>query len=195
MNTAPLGEQPAARRRWGLWAAFAAAAALLVLLAVGMTLNPRELPSALIGKPWPAMVLPQLGSAAADGAPIGAAQLRGKPRVLNVWASWCAPCREEHPALLELARQLKAQGRADQLIGVNYKDPNADATRWLGRLGNPYATTLVDANGRLGIELGVYGVPETFLIDARGIIVWKHVGVLTPELIAREVMPRLEGRS
>lgn len=165
--------------------------ALLALLAVGMSLNPRELPSVLIGKPWPALALSTLDG----GPPVGASHWAGKPRVINLWASWCASCREEHPALLALARQLQAQGRADQLIGLNHKDRGDDARDWLARLGNPYAQTLVDADGKLAIELGVYGAPETFVIDARGTIVWKHVGPLTEALIATEILPRLELRS
>lgn len=187
MNSRP------SRPRWGLWGAFAAALALLALLGVGMTRDPRELPSVLIGKPWPAMALPQLGGAA-EGRPMGPDHWRGKPRVVNLWASWCATCRIEHPALLDLSRTLQAQGRADQLIGLNYKDRPGDALAWLDRLGDPFATSLVDADGRLAIELGVYGAPETFVVDAHGTIVWKHVGALTPELIAREILPRLEER-
>ena len=181
----------ALRRHWILSTSLVAALALLLLLAVGLTRDPRELPSALIGKPWPDMALPQLGSSAAGGEPIGPAQLRGKARLVNVWASWCAVCVDEQPALLGLAKTLRAQDRADQLISINYKDRTQDANAWLRRYGNPFATTLVDADGRMGIELGVYGAPETFLIDAQGTIVWKHVGALTPEVIAREVMPRL----
>jgi cytochrome c biogenesis protein CcmG/thiol:disulfide interchange protein DsbE len=183
------------RRRWGVSLTLLAALALLGLLAVGMTRDPRELPSVLIGKPWPDLALPQLGSAAADGEPIGLAQLRGKARLVNVWASWCAVCVDEQPTMLKLAQTLRDQGRADQLIGLNYKDKLTDATAWLQRYGNPFATTLVDADGRMGIELGVYGAPETFLIDAQGVIVWKCVGELTPEMIVKEVLPRLGASS
>jgi len=179
------------RRRWILSASLLAALALLLLLAVGLTRNPRELPSALIGKPWPDMALPQMGSSAPGGDPIGPAQLRGKARLVNVWASWCAVCVDEQPVLLELAKTLRAQGRADQLISINYKDKTQDASAWLRRYGNPFATTLVDADGRMGIELGVYGAPETFLIDAQGIIVRKYVGALEPEKIQREILPAL----
>ncbi len=177
-----------AKPSWKLWLAAGLIGALLALLAVGMSLNPRELPSVLIGKPWPALRLATLEG----GAPQGAADWAGRPRVLNLWASWCASCREEHPALLALARQLQAQGRGDQLIGLNYKDRGSDAQAWLRRLGNPYAANLVDADGRLAIELGVYGAPETFVVDARGTIVWKHVGPLNEALIAAEILPRLE---
>lgn len=183
------GPAKAARPRWGLWAALAAVVALLVLLAAGMGRDPRELPSVLIGKPWPAMALPQLE----DPTPVGPAQWAGKPRVINLWASWCATCSEEHPALLELAAQLRAQGRSDQLIGLNYKDKPADARAWLARLGNPFQTSIVDADGRLAIELGVYGAPETFVIDAHGVIVHKHIGALTPEVIRARILPLLQG--
>ena len=183
------------RRHWVISVALLAALALLLLLAVGLTRDPRELPSALIGKPWPDRALPQLGSAAADGDPVGPAQLRGKPRLVNVWASWCAVCVDEQPTLLALGETLREQGRADQLIGLNYKDTRSDATAWLQRYGNPFATVLTDADGRMGIELGVYGAPETYLIDAQGTIVWKRVGELTPDLIAKEVLPRLGAHS
>ncbi len=182
---------PARPRRWALHATLAAVVALLVLLAVGMTRDPRELPSVLIGKPWPAITLPQLDR---NAPPIGPAELLGKPRLINLWASWCGTCRDEHPVLLELAKTLAAQGRADQLIGLNYKDAAPDATAWLERLGNPFSSILVDADGRLAIELGVYGAPETFIIDAQGTIIWKHVGALTPDVVSREVLPRLEGK-
>jgi cytochrome c biogenesis protein CcmG/thiol:disulfide interchange protein DsbE len=188
--SAPAGT---AKMRWGLWCGLLAALALLVVLAIGMTRDPRELPSALIGKPWPAMALPVLQQDAAETAQFsGPEQWRGQPRLINLWASWCATCGEEHPALMALADTLKAKGRADQLIGLNYKDKTENAAAWLQRLGNPYASSLSDAQGKLAIELGVYGAPESFVIDAAGVIVWKHVGALTPQLIAKEVMPRLE---
>jgi cytochrome c biogenesis protein CcmG/thiol:disulfide interchange protein DsbE len=183
------------RRRWALSLTLVAALALLLLLGVGLTRDPRELPSTMIGKPWPNRALPQLGSAAANGEPIGPAQLRGKARLVNVWASWCAVCVDEQPVLMKLGQTLRQQGRADQFIGLNYKDKMPDATLWLGRYGNPFATVLVDADGKMGIELGVYGAPETYLIDAQGTIVWKHVGELTPDLITREVLPRLGATS
>lgn len=183
------------RRHWILTLSAVAALALLLLLAVGMTRDPRELPSMLIGKPWPDMALPQLGSTAAGGGAIGPAQLRGKPRLVNLWASWCNVCADEQPVVMALGDTLRAQGRGDQLIGLNYKDSAKDATAWLQQQGNPFGMTLVDADGRMGIELGVYGAPETFLIDAQGVIVWKHVGALTPDVIANEVLPRLGAHS
>jgi cytochrome c biogenesis protein CcmG/thiol:disulfide interchange protein DsbE len=183
---------PPASRRGLLIGVLVAALALLAFLGIGMTRDPRELPSVVIGKPWPERALPQLG-AVESGEAIGPAQLRGKARLVNVWASWCAVCVDEHPALMALSKTLRDQGRADQIIGLNYKDKTSEANAWLRRHGNPFATVLVDADGRMGMELGVYGAPETFLIDAQGVIVWKHVGALTPEKIAKEVMPRLTG--
>jgi cytochrome c biogenesis protein CcmG/thiol:disulfide interchange protein DsbE len=183
------------RRHWVLSLVSLAALALLALLAAGMTRDPRELPSVMIGKPWPDLALRQLGSTAADGQPIGPAHLRGKPRLVNVWASWCVVCSDEQPALMALAKTLREQNRTDQFIGLNYKDSAKDASAWLRRFGNPFATSLVDADGRMGIELGVYGAPETFLLDAQGTIVWKHVGELTPDVIAKEVLPRLGAHS
>jgi cytochrome c biogenesis protein CcmG/thiol:disulfide interchange protein DsbE len=180
---------PRPRRRLLPWMAGLGAIALLAVLAVGLTRDPHELPSTRIGKPWPAVALPVLGDAAA--APVGPAQWRGRARIVNLWASWCGTCREEHPALMSLAATLRAQGRADQLVGLNYKDRASDAGDWLAQLGNPFAMSLVDADGRMAIELGVYGAPETFVIDAQGVILHRHVGALTPEIIARELLPRL----
>lgn len=186
--TAPGPQRPPAPRRWPLWLALAGIAGLLLLLGLGLRGDPRTLPSVLVGRPWPAFDLPVLGE---PGRRLDAAALAGKPRVVNVWASWCAACREEHPALLALAAELRAQGRADRLLGLNYKDGDAAARAWLAEGGNPYALSLVDADGRLGIELGVYGVPETFVTDAAGRIVHKHVGPLTPQAIREQILPRL----
>ena len=181
--------------RWGLWAGLLAALALLAVLGIGMTRDPRELPSALIGKPWPAMTLPVLQVDSTDAPQsLGPKQWLGKPRLINLWASWCATCGAEHPALMTLAADLRAKGQSDQLIGLNYKDTTTNATAWLRRLGNPYAISVIDLQGRLAIELGVYGAPESFVVNAAGLIVWKHVGALTPQIIAEEVLPRLEGR-
>jgi cytochrome c biogenesis protein CcmG/thiol:disulfide interchange protein DsbE len=180
------------RRRWALSLSLAGALGLLLLLAVGMTRDPRELPSVLIGKPWPDMALPLLSG---GGEPIGPAQLRGKARLINVWASWCGVCVDEQPTMLSLAKTLRDQGRADQLIGLNYKDPARNAIAWLDRYGNPFAFSMVDLKGKMGIELGVYGAPETYIIDERGTIVWKHIGELKPEHITKELLPRLGARS
>ena len=156
MNAPLAGPRPA-RPRLLPWLAGLGALALLGVLAIGLTRDPHELPSTRIGKPWPAVTLPVLGDAAA--APVGPAQWRGRARIVNLWASWCGTCREEHPALMSLAATLRAQGRADQLVGLNYKDRAADAGDWLARLGDPFSMSLVDADGRMAIELGVYGAP------------------------------------
>lgn len=164
--------------------------ALLGLLAVGMRHDPRELPSVRVGTLWPDRALPQLLQA---GTVDGRRDWRGQARIVNVWASWCGTCREEHPVLLSLAATLRAQGRGGQLIGLNYKDDATEARAWLQRLGDPFATSLVDADGRMGIELGVYGAPETFVVDAQGRIVFRHAGALTPEIVAQALLPRLQG--
>ena len=175
--------------RWGLWAASAVVAALLALLAVGMTRDPRQLDSVLIGKPWPERALPLLEL---PERAMGPADWRGKARVINLWASWCVTCLQEHPELTKLRAQLKAQGHEDQLIGLNYKDKRADALGWLGRHGNPFFASIADEDGRLAIDLGVYGAPETFVIDAQGVMRFKHVGALTDELIRTRIVPLLE---
>ena len=161
---------------------------LTVLLAVGLTLKPREVPSPFIGKPAPAFRLPQLKAGQPDFEP---AQLKGQVWVLNVWASWCAPCREEHPILVESARRKEIT-----LVGLNYKDDPRNADEWLRRLGDPYEKIAVDRDGRVGIDYGVYGVPETFVIDRDGIIRMKHIGPLTEQVWKRDVLPlvaRLKG--
>ncbi len=179
----------ASPRRWGLWAAFVLAGALLVLLAVGMTRDPRQLDSVLIGQPWPARSLPLLEIPEHQ---MGPTDWRGKARVINLWASWCVTCLQEHPELAKLLARLKAQGHDDQLIGLNYKDRRAEALSWLGRHGNPFFASIQDTDGRLAIDLGVYGAPETFVIDAEGVVRFKHVGALTDEIIRTRIVPLLE---
>ncbi len=154
---------------------------LAVLLGVGLTLNPREVPSPFIGKPAPAFRLPPLAD---GGAPVSPADMAGQVWVLNVWASWCAPCREEHPLLVAAARQQQVP-----LVGLNYKDDPRNAQEWLRQLGDPYRATAVDRDGRVGIDYGVYGVPETFVIDKAGVVRFKHVGPLTQEVWVRQVLP------
>nr|WP_208417384.1 DsbE family thiol:disulfide interchange protein [Xanthomonas cannabis] len=145
--------------------------------------NPREVPSPLIGKPAPAFSLPQLDQPARH---VTRDQLLGKPYVLNVFGSWCAECVHEHPVLMAHAQRLGVP-----LIGYNYKDAPADATAWLVRLGNPYAVVLADETGQTAIDFGVYGAPESFLIDAHGMIRYKHIGVLTPDVINDELLPAI----
>ncbi len=159
-------------------------AALAVLLAVGLTLKPQEVPSPFIGKPAPAFNLPQLQ---AGQPPFDPAQMKGQVWLLNVWASWCAPCREEHPLLVEAARQ-----QLVPLVGLNYKDDGRAAEDWLRKLGNPYQAIAVDRDGRVAIDYGVYGVPETFVIDRDGIVRLKHIGALTPAVWRDTVLPLLE---
>jgi cytochrome c biogenesis protein CcmG/thiol:disulfide interchange protein DsbE len=158
---------------------------LSVFLWRGLSLNPREVPSPLIGKPAPAFVLPKLGD---TGTSIKREDLLGKVWVLNVWASWCAPCREEHPLVIAFARRSGVP-----VYGLNYKDQPAAASKWLAQLGDPYAATLVDADGRAGIDWGVYGVPETFVIDKAGIIRYKHIGPLSEEAIRTKLEPLVKG--
>jgi cytochrome c biogenesis protein CcmG/thiol:disulfide interchange protein DsbE len=155
--------------------------ALVVLLGVGLTLDPREVPSPFIGKPAPAFALPQLHH---PEKTLSTADFRGQVSLLNVWASWCVSCRQEHPLLLELARD----GRVP-IYGLNYKDERDDAKGWLERLGNPYRESAFDADGRAGIDWGVYGVPETFVVDRKGIIRFKFAGPLTREAIHGTLMP------
>jgi cytochrome c biogenesis protein CcmG, thiol:disulfide interchange protein DsbE len=158
-------------------------AAIVLFLGVGLGLNPREVPSPLIGKPAPAFKLPRLDDASQT---ISRDDMLGKVWMLNVWASWCAPCREEHPLVIDIARR-----QLVPVYGLNYKDKPAAAKGWLASLGNPYRATLVDADGRAGIDFGVYGVPETFIIDRLGVVRLKHTGPLTPEVVRERIEPLL----
>ena len=171
------------KRLWFL-IPLAAFFALAAVLAVGLKLDPREVPSPLIGKPAPTFALQRLDDAAKT---IRLDDMRGKVWVLNVWASWCVACREEHPLLVEFAKK-----RVVPLYGLNYKDKREDANAWLARFGNPYDASLFDDEGRVGIDFGVYGVPETFVIDQNGVIRMKHIGPLTPEVIATKLEPLLK---
>ena len=154
---------------------------LLGFLAVGLSLNPREIPSPLINKPAPAFSLPALD---APDQKISAQDLRGKVWVLNVWASWCVACRIEHPLLVEFSKAGMVP-----IYGLNYKDKQDDAIRWLVNFGNPYIRSLSDIDGLVGIDFGVYGVPETFVIDKQGVIRMKHIGPVTPEVLRDEIIP------
>jgi cytochrome c biogenesis protein CcmG/thiol:disulfide interchange protein DsbE len=153
-------------------------------LAVGLKLDPRKVPSPLIGKPAPAFKLPRLDDPAQV---VDRDAMIGKAWVLNVWASWCGPCREEHPHVVAFARSKQAP-----LVGLNYKDARSDALAWLKELGNPYDVSLSDLEGRVGIDFGVYGVPETFVIDKSGLIRFKHIGPLTPEVLNSQIVPLLK---
>lgn len=167
--------------RLGAFAPLMLYVALAVLLGVGLTLNPREVPSPLIGKPVPTFSLPPV-----KGRLLGlsSADLKGEVSLVNVFASWCTACREEHPLLMEL----KKKGTV-QIHGLNYKDKPDDAEKWLAELGDPYTRTGADINGRVGIDWGVYGVPETFVIDRDGLIAYKQIGQLTPEILRDKIVP------
>jgi cytochrome c biogenesis protein CcmG/thiol:disulfide interchange protein DsbE len=159
--------------------------ALAVLLFAGIQLNrgrdPNALPSPLIGKPAPEFALPDFRD---PSKTISKQDLLGTPYLLNVWASWCPACRIEHPVIEDAARR-----GLIKVVGFNYKDEPDDAQRWLQQFGDPYAIILADRDGRAGIEWGVYGAPETFLVDATGIIRFKHVGPVTPEIIEQVMLP------
>lgn len=157
---------------------------MVVVLAIGLKLDPRYVPSPLIDRAAPAFSLTALDDA---GTTLTKASFSGRPIVLNVWASWCSACREEHPLLVALA-----QDGAAEIIGLNYKDTREDAQRWLAEHGDPYRRSIFDPDGRLGLDLGVYGVPETFVIDRDGVIRHKQVGPLTPEIWARDIAPLLK---
>jgi cytochrome c biogenesis protein CcmG/thiol:disulfide interchange protein DsbE len=162
-----------------------ALAALAFLLWRGLALNPREVPSPLVGKPAPAFSLPLLETT--TGAKVFTpADMRGKVWLLNVWASWCVACREEHPVLVELAKS-----GVVPIVGLNYKDEPEAARAWLARFGNPYVKSAVDADGKVGIDYGVYGVPETYLIDAEGVIRFKQIGPVTPRIVEERIRPLL----
>lgn len=156
-------------------------AIVAVVLGVGLTLNPREVPSPLIGKPVPRFNLPPVSGRASG---LSSDDLRGNVSVLNVFASWCAPCRQEHPVFLALQREGLVA-----IHGLNYKDRPEDAGPWLDKLGDPYTRTGADLDGRVGIDWGVYGVPETFVIDQDGRVAYKHIGPLTPQVVRDTIRP------
>jgi cytochrome c biogenesis protein CcmG/thiol:disulfide interchange protein DsbE len=157
---------------------------LVGFLAVGLKLDPREVPSPLIGKPAPVFALQRLDDASAT---IRRDDMLGKVWMLNVWASWCVACREEHPHLLAFARR-----KLVPIYGLNYKDQRQDGQQWLARFGDPYDASLYDFDGRVGIDFGVYGVPETFIIDKRGTIRFKQIGPVTPDVIETKIVPLLK---
>lgn len=174
---------------------------LVVLLAVGLNLNPRDVPSPLVGKPAPAFTLARLDAPEKTFSP---QEMKGRVWLLNVWASWCVSCRQEHPVLVDMVRN-----PAVQLVGLNYKEVRGDgaldasklsaederrmaierARGWLGKHGDPYVLSVLDIDGRVGIDYGVYGVPETYVIDKTGVIRLKHTGPLTPDVVRSKVLP------
>lgn len=168
--------------RWLPLAAFALLAALLAA-GVWMSRKPNRdaLPSPLIGKPAPEFALPVLHDPTYT---VKLSDLRGQPFLMNVWGSWCVECRVEHPVLTKFAETKRLR-----VVGYNWKDEPADALRWLEQFGNPFMVVLSDVEGRTALDWGVYGAPETFLVDGKGIVRWKHVGPLTDELITKELLP------
>ncbi|MCB1961451.1 MAG: DsbE family thiol:disulfide interchange protein [Rhodocyclaceae bacterium] len=176
---------------------------LVLFLGFGLGLNPREVPSPLIDKPAPAFSLARLDAPARQ---LGLADMKGQVFLLNVWASWCVACRQEHPVLVALSKQ-----QAVPIIGLNYKEVRGDggidmrkipdgqevpmaiarANQWLAEHGDPYTATVLDIEGRVGIDFGVYGVPETFLIDKHGVIRYKHIGPVTPAALRDTILPKV----
>ena len=168
-------------RRIAMLVPLAVFAGLAVFFAIGLTLDPREVPSVLIGKPVPQFALPavqrrSLGLATKD--------LVGEVSLVNVFASWCVACREEHPLLMQISRE-----GIVPVHGLNYKDAPADAAAWLDRMGDPYRRTGADLDGRVAIDWGVYGVPETFVVDASGTIQYKRIGPITPDVWNNTILP------
>jgi cytochrome c biogenesis protein CcmG/thiol:disulfide interchange protein DsbE len=166
---------------------FAGFVLVLALLGFGIwwsgTHDLREVPSPLIGKPAPTFALPLLDEPTKS---LGSKDLAGQPYLLNVFASWCVACRDEHPILMQQGKQLGVK-----LIGFDYKDEPADAKRWLAQFGNPYDVVIADLPGNVAIDFGVTGAPETFLVDADGIVRYKYISPITPEIIATELLPRI----
>lgn len=178
-------------------------AALVALLAIGLGLNPRDVPSPLVGKPAPAFSLNIL---ATPDKTLGPQDMQGKVWLLNVWSSWCVSCRAEHPVLVEFSKKVDVP-----LIGLNYKEVRGDgeidmgkispdeerklafqrANQWLSQHGDPYKLTVMDLDGRVGIDYGVYGVPETYVIDKAGLIRMKHTGPITPDVLSQKILPLL----
>jgi cytochrome c biogenesis protein CcmG/thiol:disulfide interchange protein DsbE len=178
---------------------------LVVFLAIGLTRDPHEVPSPLVGKPAPLFNLPQLGSVDKTFSP---KDMQGKVWLLNVWSSWCVTCRYEHPLLVEMSQR----GVLPPVVGLSYKEVRGDgeidarklalpdelrlarqrAAAWLGEHGNPYSLSVLDIDGRVGIDYGVYGVPETYLIDKAGVIRYKQIGAITPEALEKKILPLVQ---
>ena len=165
---------------------------MLFLIAVGflfkgLFLDPHEVPSPLVGKPAPEFTAPLLSE---PEKRFNTVDMKGKVWLLNVWASWCVACREEHPLLVEFSRR-----KTVPVYGLNYKDARADGLRWLAKFGDPYDASLFDNDGKVGIDFGVYGVPETFIIDKLGVIRFKHIGPVTPAVLKDRIEPLLKALS
>jgi cytochrome c biogenesis protein CcmG, thiol:disulfide interchange protein DsbE len=180
-----------ARRRIAVLVPLALFLALALLFLIRLSAgDPSIIPSALIGHPAPQINLPALAGLERDGAPVpglDAASFKGNVSVVNVWASWCVPCHDEAPLLMQLARDPRVR-----LVGINYKDDPDNARRFLGRYGDPFAAAGTDQNGRAAIEWGVYGVPETFVVGRDGRIAYKLVGPITPDNYASTLLPQIE---
>lgn len=166
------------------WLPLVLFAILVGFFAKGLVLNPREVPSPLIGKPAPAFSLPVVGK---PGQTFSPADMKGQVWLLNVWAPWCVSCRQEHPVLMSLARE-----HAIAIVGLNWKDKDREAERLLALHGNPYVAVPDDLSGKAGIDYGVTGTPETYLIDREGIIRMKHIGPITPEVWVKKFEPKLK---
>ena len=177
--------------------------AMVVFLGVGLTRNPQEIPSPLIGRPAPAFELPVVGGPGV----FNAAQFKGQLTLVNLWATWCAGCKEEHPILMALARQPGLK-----MVGINYKELQASelsgqeplsaesvqkatarSQAWLQKNGQAFGVNLLDMDGRVGMDFGVYGLPETYLIDREGVVRFKHAGALTPDVVQQKLLPLLRG--
>jgi len=154
---------------------------LFAFLLVGLTLNPREVPSPLIGKPAPAFELVQLHR---PERKLGTGDMKGQVWLLNVWASWCVSCRVEHPILMQFSKS-----KLVPIVGLNYKDKPDEGIAWLKEHGNPYDVSVVDRDGRVGIDWGVYGVPETFVVDKAGVIRYKHIGPVDTAALESKILP------
>lgn len=156
---------------------------LVGFLGVGLGLKPRDVPSPLVNRPMPSFSLPTLEQPERS---LGPQDLRGQVYLINVWASWCTACQAEHPLLVDLAR-----AGVVPIYGLNYKDGREDALRWLGQHGNPYKQSISDTAGLVGLDLGVYGVPETYVVDRDGVIRHKHTGALTMDVVRETLLPLL----
>lgn len=157
---------------------------LVILLGIGLTMDPKKVPSPLIGKPAPSFTLAQLHQPSKNFSP---EDMRGKVWVLNVWASWCVSCRAEHAVITQLANL-----QLVDIIGLDYKDEPGDGRRWLQQFGDPYTLSVIDYDGRAGIDWGVYGVPETFVIGKDGLIKHKHIGPVTVEDLNNDIVPLIK---
>ena len=157
---------------------------LVVFLGIGLTLDPKEIPSPFIDKPAPDFSLPSLHNAEKIIRP---ADYKGQVWLLNVWATWCVACRAEHQTLVNISQQ-----KIVPIVGLNYKDESDLALRWLQQLGDPYADVAVDADGRVAIDYGVYGAPETFIIDKKGVIRYKHIGPINPQSWQQKILPLVQ---